>query len=259
MMKYFNQLAMIFLIFGSSLSTTAIATPRGFASDSASDMLRGNEDGENENADTSSRWGTSAKQMHAETVPVAKPIAAIDDSSFASETNRAPASMREPAGTVAPSKGAKKPLPSAKTMVRTLKQKKAYQEAAVIVNDLGFFPSTIFVTQGIPVRLFVTGASQKSQCMILDAYGIRRQIKNQKVEEVTFTPEEVGKFSFSCPMNGAKGTIIVKELQINDRFPASEPITTSMAKPVESETQADQDDSESAISDSDFGTEFRLK
>jgi hypothetical protein len=257
MMNYFKQLAMIFLIFGSPFSVPAIATTGGFAADSARDMLRGSEDNENENRDQSSKWGASNREMHAEAVPAAKPLSAIDESSFASETNRAPASMREPA-TVNPSaQKSKKPLPTAKTMVRTLKQKKAFQEAAVIVNDLGFFPSTLFVTQGIPVRLYVTGASQKSQCMILDAYGIRRQIRNQKVEEVTFTPEEVGKFSFTCPMNGAKGTIIVKELQINDRLPASEPVTTSMAKPESVESE--QVDADSIIQDSDFGTEFRLK
>jgi hypothetical protein len=72
----------------------------------------------------------------------------------------------------------KKPLPSANTIVRTMREKKAHQEAAVIVNDLGFFPSTLFVTRGVPVRLFVTGASQKSQCLIIDAFGVRRQIKS---------------------------------------------------------------------------------
>lgn len=257
MMKYFKQLALIFLIFGSPFTKPAMASTHGaFASDGR-DMLRGSEgDGENENADQASRWGTSANKMHAENIPVAKPLHAIDDSSFASEPNRAPSSTRDPA-TVNTVKVAKKPLPSVKTMIRTLKQKKAYQEAAVIVNDLGFFPSMLFFTQGIPVRLYITGASQRSQCMILDAFGIRRQVRSQKVEEVVFTPDEAGKFNFTCPMNGAKGTMIVKELQITDRLPASEPVTTSMAKPVAEE--AEKDDHESIINDSDFGTEFRLK
>ncbi len=253
MMNRFKILATLSLmIFGSPISI-ALATPVGFANDSAHDMLRGNTDDENENADTASKWGTSSNKMHAAAHPVAKPLAAIDDSSFAAESNRAPASMRGPA-TVQPA-ATKKPLPAAKTMVRTLRQKKAYQEAAVIVNDLGFFPSTLFVTQGIPVRLFVTGASQRSQCMIIDAFGVRRQIRNQKVEEVTFTPDQSGKFSFTCPMNGAKGTIVVKELELSERLPASEPVKTSMAE----EPVSEKEDSDSAIGDSDFGVEFREK
>ena len=247
MMKYFTLLPMLFLVFGSSPC---------FANDSARDMLRGADDSENENADTSSQWGTSGNQSRAAKLIVAKPLEAIDDSSFASESNRAPASMRGPAA-VKPVM-TKSPLPAPKTMVRTLRQKKAYQEAAVIVNDLGFFPSTLFVTQGIPVRLYVTGASQRSQCIILDAFGVRRQIRSQKVEEVTFTPDQTGKFSFSCPMNGAKGTVVVKELEISTRLPASEPVNTAMADEAKPE-KPQKEESSSAISDSDFGTEFRLK
>jgi len=252
MKKSYQLLPILILIIGSPFSP-AIATPVGFANDSAHDMLRGNDGEENENADAASKWGTNADKMHAETAPVAKPLSAIDESSFASESNRAPASMRGPATVKAVT--AKKPLPAPQTMVRTLKQKKAFQEAAVIVNDLGFFPSVLFVTQGVPVRLYVTGASQRSQCMILDAFGVRRQIRNQKVEEVTFTPDQVGKFSFTCPMNGAKGTIIVKELEVNTRLPASEPMESAMNETP----RVEKEESESAISDSDFGTEFRLK
>lgn len=250
MMKRFKLLPIIILIFSSPFPS-AIAVTGGFHNDSARDMLRANSEEENENADASSEWGKSGNRARSEKIEVAKPLVAIDESSFTSESNRAPASMRGPA-TVKPV-AAKKPLPTAKTMIRTLKQKKAFQEAAVIVNDLGFFPSTLFVTQGIPVRLYVTGASQRSQCMIMDAFGVRRQIRNNKVEEVTFTPDQAGKFSFTCPMNGAKGTMIVRELEINDRLPASEPQETSMAEPAR-----ENKDSE-LIHDSDFGVEFRVK
>ena len=256
MMKYFKLVPMIFLIFGSPFSTPAIAATTGFAQDAAHDMLRGNDenvDDENENADTASKWGATGNQSRTATLTVAKPLDAIDDSSFESTSNRAPASMRGPA-TVKPVI-AKSTLPAPKTMVRTLRQKKAFQEAAVIVSDLGFFPSTLFVTQGIPVRLYLTGASQRSQCIILDAFGVRRQIRSQKVEEVTFTPDQAGKFSFSCPMNGAKGTIIVKELEIATRLPASEPVNTAMAE----DANTTKEDSHSVINDSDFGTEFRQK
>lgn len=256
MMKRFKNLSLVLLSFGVVHAPNAMAlTNSNFASDSARDMLRGSEgETENENADSASQWGSNGNKVRSAKITVAKPIDAIDESSFASENNRAPASMREPAAVKTAAK--KKPLPSAKTMVRTLQQKKAYQEAAVIVNDLGFFPSTLFVTQGIPVRLFVTGASQRSQCMILDAFGVRRQIRSNKVEEVTFTPDQIGKFAFTCPMNGARGTIIVKELDLGQsRLPASE-VQSAMAEPKEEKQDSDED---SAIHDSDFGVEFRVK
>jgi hypothetical protein len=152
----------------------------------------------------------------------------IQENSFAADVNsainRGPASVgvsasddanRSPSGAIPP-----------KAMVRNLNQKKAVQEVAVIVNDLGFFPSTIFVTQGIPVRLFVTGASKKSQCFMMDSYGVRRQIQSQRVEEITFTPDESGSFAFSCPMNGAKGVMFVKELDMG-RMPANVKVETT--------------------------------
>jgi plastocyanin domain-containing protein len=91
----------------------------------------------------------------------------------------------------------------------------------LIATDQGFFPSTVFVTQGIPVRLFVTGASAKSQCFIMDAFGVRRQIKSQKLEEISFVPETAGTYVFTCPMNGARGAVVVKELDVGSRVPAA--------------------------------------
>jgi hypothetical protein len=136
----------------------------------------------------------------------------ISESSFGSG-GRSPASegSRGPAGVAAPKKA----------VIRDLKRKKAYQEVAVIANDLGFFPNTIFLTEGVSVRLFLTGASARSQCFILDQFGIRRQVRSQKVEEVTFTPDQAGRFTFNCPMNGAKGTFVVRELESGERAPAS--------------------------------------
>lgn len=216
--------------------------------DESRDMLRGSADAEeeNENSDAASRWGKSGNQTRSASLKVAKPIAPIGESSFAGGSGRAPASVRGPAS--GKPVVAKKPLPSANTIVRTMREKKAHQEAAVIVNDLGFFPSTLFVTRGVPVRLFVTGASQKSQCLIIDAFGVRRQIKSNKVEEVVFTPDQTGKFAYTCPMNGARGMIIVKNLEIAERFPSS------VAAPFESASVQ-----ESAIDESDFDPEFRGK
>jgi hypothetical protein len=90
--------------------------------------------------------------------------------------------------------------------------KNGVQEIAVIAGDLGFFPKKIFVNRDMPVRLYVTGASRKNLCVLIDAFQVRRQVKSQKVEEVSFTPGTPGTFRMHCPINGIEGTLVVREL-----------------------------------------------
>lgn len=85
------------------------------------------------------------------------------------------------------------------------------QEIALIAGDLGYFPKTFFVTRDIPVRLFVTGASRHSLCLMMDSFHVSKQVRSQKIEEVSFTPTAPGKYRFYCPINGMEGTMIVKE------------------------------------------------
>src|SRR4051812_44732523 len=85
------------------------------------------------------------------------------------------------------------------------------QEVALIASDLGYFPRTIFVTRDLPVRLFVTGASKNTLCIMMDSFQVRKQVRSQKIEEITFTPNVPGKYRFYCPVNGMEGTLIVKE------------------------------------------------
>jgi hypothetical protein len=251
----FKVLSFVFIFYGLS-SDCAFAIYGKSNGDEARDMLQDTSDSgeEDENADAVSQWGKSGNRARAESLEENTPLVAIEESSFSVEKNRAPASMSEGSAPAKPVVAEKKPLPAAKTMQRVLREKKAHQEAALIVNDLGFFPSTLFMTQGIPVRLFVTGASKNSQCFIMETFGVRRQIRNNKVEEVTFTPERAGKYAFSCPMNGAKGTLVVKELEVLDRFPAAEENRQSM---IQNPNQGSRP--QSMIQDSDFGIEFRAK
>jgi plastocyanin len=86
------------------------------------------------------------------------------------------------------------------------------QEVAVIANDLGFFPKTIFVTRDVPVRLFVTGASSNTLCIMMDSFQVRKQIRTKQIEEISFTPTAAGKYRFYCPVNGMEGSLVVKEL-----------------------------------------------
>lgn len=97
--------------------------------------------------------------------------------------------------------------PQAKTQHRT-----GTQEVAVIASELGFFPKTIFLTRDIPVRLYVTGAGKKPLCMMMDTFNVRKQVRSQQVEEVSFVPTQPGQYRFYCPINGAEGSIFVRDL-----------------------------------------------
>lgn len=90
-------------------------------------------------------------------------------------------------------------------------QAKGVQEVALIAGELGYFPKALFVTQDIPVRLFVTGTSEKTLCIMMDSFNVRKQIRSRQVEEVTFTPGTAGKYRFYCPVNGMEGTLVVRE------------------------------------------------
>lgn len=89
---------------------------------------------------------------------------------------------------------------------------KGVQEVAIIAGDLGFFPKTVFVVRDLPVRMYVTGASRNTLCIMMDSFQVRKQVRSQKIEEITFTPASPGKYRFYCPVNGMEGTLVVKEL-----------------------------------------------
>lgn len=213
---------------------------------------------ENENSDAASRFGSFNQQKRQANSMIVHPLSPISESSFEQDANRAPASApiagRGPAG-VTEAKGViqLKPITtSKKALMRQAKKNHATQEVAIIASELGFFPSTIFLTEGVPVRLYITGASSKTQCFMLDQFGVRRQVRNQKVEEVTFTPDQSGSFSFNCPMNGARGTVVVKEIDLGEssRAPASIEVSHS-------ESSVPVEEKKSDISDSDFEPQFR--
>lgn len=85
------------------------------------------------------------------------------------------------------------------------------QEIGVIEGDSGFFPQTISVTRDVPVHLYVTGASKRALCFMLDEFKVQREIRAFEVEEIAFTPRVVTQYRFYCPINGKEGKMIVKE------------------------------------------------
>lgn len=91
-------------------------------------------------------------------------------------------------------------------------RRKGVQEVAVIASESGFYPKTFFVSRDVPVRLFVTGASKGSLCLMMDSFNVRKQVRANKIEEISFTPNQPGTYRFYCPVNGGEGTMVVKEL-----------------------------------------------
>ncbi len=91
-------------------------------------------------------------------------------------------------------------------------RRKGIQEISIIAGELGFFPKTIFVSRDVPVRLFVTGASKGSLCIMMDSFNVRKQVRANKIEEITFVPNQPGTYRYYCPVNGSEGTMVVKEL-----------------------------------------------
>ncbi len=115
------------------------------------------------------------------------------------------------ARTIASVEEAPAPEAAVKDLSLTLGQKKAaLQEESLISNEQGYFPNTIILTQGIPARIYATSASEKGQCILLDAFDVKRQLRRGRIEEISFTPDREGSFEFHCPMNGARGKIVVR-------------------------------------------------
>ncbi len=125
----------------------------------------------------------------------------LSDSAYTSY-NRAPASA-----------DTNKPKISSK--IAKIVQGKGIQEISLIAGDLGYFPKTLFVVKDIPVRLYVTGASENSLCIMMDDFRIRKQVRAKSISEITFTPKDPGMYRFYCPVNGMEGTLVVKDLTSN--------------------------------------------
>ena len=117
-----------------------------------------------------------------------------------------------------PRVGTPAPIGSTDNLSPTASRLKGVQEVAIIANDLGFFPKTVFVNRDVPVRMFVTGASKNTLCIMMDSFQVRRQLRSQKIEEITFTPNTPGKYRFYCPVNGMEGMMVVKELSSSNSF-----------------------------------------
>lgn len=87
------------------------------------------------------------------------------------------------------------------------------QVVSFAVNGFSYSPSVLTVKKGVPVVLRIDGtkATGCARSIMMPAFNIRSSLKSG-ITELSFTPNKVGSFSFSCSMGMAgPGTINVVE------------------------------------------------
>lgn len=91
------------------------------------------------------------------------------------------------------------------------------QEISLIVSDYGYFPKRIFVTQNVPVKIYMTTPSKNTLCFMLDNWGVKKGVNPGKVDEVSFTPVDSGDFRFYCPVKSIEGMLTVREAPLAEQ------------------------------------------
>lgn len=84
------------------------------------------------------------------------------------------------------------------------------QEIVLGVKDFNYYPNTIKVQQGIPVRIYLD--SSVSGCLrdfTVRDFGIHEYLKTSQ-DYVEFIPTAKGRHSFACSMNMGTGVLIVE-------------------------------------------------
>ena len=85
-----------------------------------------------------------------------------------------------------------------------------FQKVVLGVKNLNYYPNTITVQYGKPVRIYLD--SSVSGCLrsftILD-FGVTKYLKTPS-DYVEFTPTKKGSFRFACSMGMGTGTLVVE-------------------------------------------------
>lgn len=88
----------------------------------------------------------------------------------------------------------------------------AIQEINIQAYNDGYYPNTIFVKKGIPVKLnFITAENYScSRGVVIPTLGIRKILPVSGSDSINFIPEKEGTIPFSCSMGMYRGKIIVR-------------------------------------------------
>lgn len=79
------------------------------------------------------------------------------------------------------------------------------------VSSAGYDPDFITVKQGVPVKI-ITNSTADAGCVRgfqMPDLGVPNKALNVGMDEIDFTPDKTGQFTFNCQMNMSKGTVNV--------------------------------------------------
>lgn len=91
------------------------------------------------------------------------------------------------------------------------------QEFSIIAKQWEFFPNTITVEKGVPVKVYITTIDVPHGFKLSEFKAPNLKLKKGEITTLTFTPTKVGSFTFACSVlcgkghGRMKGQIIVEE------------------------------------------------
>jgi plastocyanin domain-containing protein len=86
------------------------------------------------------------------------------------------------------------------------------QSMTVTLSDRGYQPESFSLRRGVPARIIFVRKVEAS-CgseIVLEEYGIKRELPLNQPVVVEFTPSKTGEFKFACGMDMLRGKILVK-------------------------------------------------
>jgi len=84
------------------------------------------------------------------------------------------------------------------------------QEVTFSLKDYNYYPNTIKVKSGVPVRIYLD--SSVVGCLrsfTVKEFGVNKHLPGSE-DYVEFTPTKTGRFAFACSMNMGTGTLVVE-------------------------------------------------
>ncbi|MGH7699908.1 MAG: cupredoxin domain-containing protein [Gemmatimonadales bacterium] len=92
------------------------------------------------------------------------------------------------------------------------------QEIRVTVKG-GYTPETVFVQAGKPVRLqfYRDETAECSERVVLEAFGIDRELPAFATTPVEFTPQHPGEYPFRCGRSVLQGLVVVEAADAGGR------------------------------------------
>lgn len=104
------------------------------------------------------------------------------------------------------------------------------QEVSLIATEYGYFPKRIFVTEGIPVKVFLSTPGKRASCFMVNDLGVKKGINPGQLDEVTFVAAQPGDYRFHCPLGSIEGVLTVRPV-------ASQQAAIAVGEPIAATTR----------------------